>query len=183
MMIQVLLGAVIVLAVMACANMLVTFAVIRRIAASEASGAPGDAAALALPEPGMRIGEFSTTMLTGGRYGHEDLAGRTVIAVFVSPNCAPCQEVIAALRAPLAPKGATYLIFVSGPAGDPLAEQTAAALTGSGAVGIVGSAGPVAKAFSVRGYPTLLAVEDGVVTAAGRRLEAVIGGLRPVPSL
>src|SRR5262245_45032584 len=123
MMIQVLLGAVIVLAAMACANMLVTFAVIRRIAAIEASGAP-DAASLALPEPGTRIGEFSTTMLTGRQYGHEDLAGRTVIAVFVSPSCSPCQEVIAALRAPLAPKDATYLVFVAGSAGDPLAAQT-----------------------------------------------------------
>jgi len=172
-MIQILLGAVIVLGLMASANLLVTFAVIRRIAAVEgANGAPRPGVPL-VPDVGREVADFAAALLSGGEISRRELAGRSVIAIFVSPGCSPCRELIALLKSGRGPVDAPLLIFIAGSADDTVVLDTAAELSFSTWIGAADPAGPVTKAFGVLGYPTVLRVDDGVVTAAGTRLDAV----------
>jgi thiol-disulfide isomerase/thioredoxin len=170
---QILLGAVIVLGLMASANLLVTFAVIRRIAVVEAGHADGPGKAL-VPDIGYQVADFSAELLSGGAIHRADLADSSVIIIFVSPGCAPCQKLIASMRSGWVPQGEPLLIFVAGYADDAVVGDTVAELSAlSARIGITPPTGPVAQAFGVVGYPTVLRVENGVVTAAGARLDVV----------
>jgi len=170
---QILLGAVIVLGLMISANLLVTFAAIRRIAAVEAGHADGSAAAL-VPDIGYQVADFSTDLLSGGVLDRADLAESSVVTIFVSPGCAPCQKLIASMRSGRVPQADSLLIFVAGYDDDTVVRETVAELSDlSARIGVTPPTGPVARAFGVGGYPTVLRVENGGVTAAGTRLDVV----------
>ena len=171
-MIQILLGAVIVLGLMISVNLLVTFAAIRRIAAVEAGHADGSAALV--PDIGYQIADFSTDLLSGGVIDRSDLAGSSVVTIFVSPGCAPCQKLIASMRSDGVPRSDSLLIFVAGYDDDTVVRDTVAELSDlSARIGVTPPTGPVAQAFGVGGYPTVLRVDNGIVTAAGTRLDVV----------
>ncbi|AEV87843.1 hypothetical protein ACWT_6830 [Actinoplanes sp. SE50] len=157
-----LVGAVTVL------NLFLLTAVMRRLRAHEAAHAP---AALALPEPGHRIGAFRTT--TPDALSEEDLAEPAVV-LFVMPGCAPCHELLDAVPDAGFDPARTF-VLVAGDAALAPTRELAALVRPLGRVAVIDPDGPVTAAFGgIRGYPTVVHVAAGRVVAADRRLSVLV---------
>ncbi len=113
-MVGILAAVVAVVGVVATADLLLSFAVVRRLAALEAPGGRPGAAALDSPAAGDRVGEFRARLLDGGEFTRADLAGASVLVVFVMPGCEPCQTVLADLRALPEPLPAPLYVLATG---------------------------------------------------------------------
>ena len=154
-------------------NLVLTFAVVRKMRDGAGSGLSAHTPHPGLPRLGTPVGEFTAQTVDGAELTDQDLRGERSLIVFVSPSCAPCKDVVAELteagRAPTIPLHA----FV---AGDEDADTSAvvAALRPHGTVTVITAGHAAARAFGgVDGYPALMLVTDGVIAAAGRRLDEV----------
>jgi thiol-disulfide isomerase/thioredoxin len=155
-------------------NLLVSFAIIRRLRGVESRGGDhahqGDALTDDLPAVGTRVGAFSVPTVDGDQLDDQTLAGEPVLAAFLSPTCSPCKDLVAALAARPDPDLARTILFVDG---DEDAKEFAESLRVHGRVALVDSQGPVGVAFGgVEMFPIVLTVERGVITAADIRLPA-----------
>jgi len=158
--------AVLVMGIVTVVNLVLLFAVIRRLRATE-----GSLALPHLPAIGQPVGRFSVRALDSTQISDRDLALGSTIVGFVTPGCGPCKDLTQALQAePWT--GPLPVIFVTGPAEE--AHALAEALASAVRTALVPEGGEVAGAFGgIEGYPTLVRVLDGVVVAAGRSLESV----------
>jgi hypothetical protein len=151
-------------------NLVLTFAVIRKLRDGVGSGSSVHTPAAGLPRPGTRIGEFTVDTADGAVLTERDLLGDRTLVAFVSPTCAPCKDVVAELASTEHPPLRAFVV------GDGGAEtmDVVATLRPHGAVAVIEADHAAARAFGgVDGYPALLLVEGGVVAAAGRRLAEV----------
>jgi hypothetical protein len=171
------LGVSAVLVVATAANMVLLFAVVRRLRLLEAGLV--EPALPALPAPGTRIPGFPVAaagedLADGDLADDADLAGGPHLIAFVMPGCDPCHAVLTSLRADKRFDPARTMIFVAGEPGDPQTRQVLDLADGLGRTVILEQDGPVTAAFgSIDAFPTLLSVRDWRVVSSGRSLRDV----------
>jgi hypothetical protein len=172
----VLATAVAVIGTFTVLNLLLCFAIIRRLRAAEAAAiwTPREED---MPEPGTIVGPLSVTTVDGDRLTEHDLDGEDVLVGIVQAGCAPCGAFVdrverGTVRLPL---GAVLFVARSEVA-DP--EPYVRRLRTHARVVITSVESPELRAFgSVPGFPTFLRLRDGAIAAADHRVERV---LRPV---
>lgn len=174
----VLIAAVVLVGALCLLNLIFTLGVIRRLREHTAllSGA-GDPI---MVKVGTEIDEFSSSTVDNEAVTCESLIDETVVAFF-SPGCKPCEEKLPKFVAHAAalPGGRQRVLAVV--VGD--ADQTAPLVTELRPVARVvveDHAGPLASAFTVNAFPTVLSVARNragrlVVTSASVDVD------RPVP--
>jgi len=119
-MIEILIAVVVVVGVLAAADLLLSFAVIRRLAALQSrmrAGHGGDGS----PAVGYRVEDFRVRLLAGGDFTRSDLEDTRAVVVLLMATCEP-----------------------------------------------------VIGAFGADGFPTVLALEDGLVRGSGLSLDSVL---------
>lgn len=168
-----ILAAIVVLVgVVAGADLLLSFAIIRRLRLLE-ERRPSAGGGLS-PAVGHRVGDFRVSLLTGGHFTRSDLADSRAIVIFVSPSCAPCQAAIEELRTLPVPLPSPLYVLVADADGDGAAAALIADLPHGARVGAIGATDTTAEAFRVDGFPTALAIEDGVVRANELRVSMLL---------
>lgn len=173
---------IIVLAGLTSLNLLLILALVRRLREIELSA--GSAAVPALPEPGLVVGDFTETAISGEPLTQAALGADALVA-FLSPACGPCRNVADVLLADRGRLPSAALALLVGDPGDPVAQAFAAELATVAAVAFVDPSGPASTAFGgIREFPTLLRVEHGIVAVAGNEpdsqlLAAAAAGTSP----
>jgi hypothetical protein len=171
-MIGILIAVVVVVGVAVAADLLLSFAVIRRLAALQERIKTGGAGG---PQIGHRVGDFRVELITGGVFTRADLSGSHVIVAFLMTTCEPCKKVVAELRQlPDPPPFPLHVLIVGAEKDYPDVLSLAAAVPPGARVGRVSPEDGTGEAFGIDGYPTVLAIEDGTVRAAGLGLSSVL---------
>lgn len=168
------LSAGVVLAlVLTVLNLVLTFAVIRKLRDGAGTSTSVHNPSAGLPRPGLRIGEFAAETTDGAEVTERDLLGDRKLVAFVSPTCEPCKDVVAEIALPGRPLAMPLHAFVVGDGGAETM-SVVATLRSHGTVAVIDAGHAAARAFGgVDGYPTLMLVEGGVVAASGRKLAEV----------
>ncbi|MGY0235090.1 TlpA family protein disulfide reductase [Longispora urticae] len=157
-----LAAAVLILAAIVLLNLVLTFAVIRRLR-------DGATAGPAAPGVGDPVPTFATTMTDGATLTHRDLLVGPATVVFALPGCAPCTRTLAAL-----PGAEPTFVFVMGePGGE--TEAVLAKVPFFARAGVTPMDGPVGRAFGVALFPTTLRVADGVIREVDNGVAAGAG--------
>ncbi|WP_405358874.1 hypothetical protein OG535_05965 [Kitasatospora sp. NBC_00085] len=171
-MLTALIALAVVLGIATAANLVLTFAVIRRLRTLE-EGGPG--APDALPAVGTAVGEFSAVTTFGEELTVADVASGDAFAGFVMVGCTPCGTLIDSLAGGAATGADDPLFFVIGDPESPETRRMTAALGAVGRVAVVAEKSSATAAFGqVGAFPTLLRLKDGVITAAGHELADVV---------
>jgi hypothetical protein len=174
-MIPVLTAAVILVGAVAAADLLLSFAVIRRLTALQARGVgTGAGASAGTPEPGHVIGEFRVSLLAGGEFTTDHLRQEPAMVAFLSPTCEPCRRAIEELKQLPVPLARTLYVLIAGSAQDADLLAVAQQMPAGARVGAIAHDGGVMKAFAADGYPTVVSTADGAVLAAGLRVGDVL---------
>ena len=169
----VLSAIVAVLGVLTTLNLLLCFAIVRRL--RESAGDRADPAIAALPRAGRRVQPFTVATITGEPLSDRDLAGRTGLVAFVSPNCRACHGLVDELDPGEQDLPSTIVVFVIGSAADGAPLDFARKFHPAVRVAVVEQGGPVPAAFGAGDMtPTVLRLENGVVQAAGPGLGVVL---------
>jgi thiol-disulfide isomerase/thioredoxin len=174
-MIGILVAVIVVLGVAVAADLLLSFAVIRRLAALQArikSGAGSGSGGS--PAIGHRIGDFQVDLITGGAFTRRDLAGSRVVVAFFMTGCEPCKKTVAELAELPAPLPFALYVLINGRHDDADVLSLAAKMPAGARVGRIAALEETIEAFGIDGYPTVLSIEDGAVTAAGLRFSNVL---------
>jgi hypothetical protein len=166
-MIGILVAVVVVVGVVAAGDLLLSFAVIRRLADLQSRGVHAGGSGGSSPAIGHRVGDFSVELLTGGVFTLADLAGTRAIVVFLMTSCEPCKAAVAELRALPAPLPSQLFILITGTATDGDVRAVAADMPAGALAGEISAPDATTRAFGVDGFPTALTIEDGVVHASG----------------
>lgn len=165
-----LTALVLALGVLTGANLLLLFAVLRRLREVE-QRTSRSAPASTVPAPGTRVGDWHVVLADGTSLSAAEV-GPDVTALFLSPGCRPCTELVAELadHPDRVPAGA--VAFVAGDADDPAARQYRTRLPGHIRVAYVENAGGVVEAFGgIAAFPAVITVRDGHVVASGHALD------------
>ena len=163
-------------------NLALTFTLVRRVRRQDEriAAAPRFRVQAGLP-PGTKVGDFTAVTVTGERRSLGDLAGARSLVAFFSPTCGPCRKQLPEFAefARTIPGGAAQVLAVV--AGDEnQAAEFAAGLDGAASVVAEPAHGPVATAFSARGFPSFYLVgADGRVESSGLALSVLTN---PVPA-
>jgi len=166
-MIEIGMAIAVVVGVVAAADLLLTFAVIRRLAALEARGGPARPGDGQSPAVGHRIGAFSVNLISGGTFGLADLSGQEAeaIVVFVMPSCEPCKAALADLSSLPGPlRWPLYVLIAGAQPGDELTALIDDLPAGT-QVALIATMDDTTDAFGIDGFPTALGIEDGIVRA------------------
>lgn len=172
-MIGILIAVVAVFGVVAAADLLLSFAIIRRLAAVESGSAPGVGGGTGSPAIGHRVGEFRVDLLTGGTFTRADLTGTRATVMFVMPGCEPCEAAVAELAAMPAPLPIPLYILITGGKAGGDAAAAAADMPAGAHVGLISAPDATSAAFGVDGFPTALDLDDAIVRASGLRVSSL----------
>ena len=167
-MIEILIAVVVVVGVLAAADLLLSFAVIRRLAALQSrmrAGYGGDGS----PAVGYRVEDFRVRLLAGGDFTRSDLEDTRAVVVLLMATCEPCHKVIEELRALSVPLSWPLYVLITGTGTDVAAQMPPGAH-----VAEIPAGDPVIGAFGADGFPTVLALEDGLVRGSGLSLDCVL---------
>lgn len=173
---EVLAAGLILAAVVAGLNLLLTVGVIRRLrehttrlAAIASSGMPLSGE----PAVGDPIGGFTAVTADGQEVSSSQLPA-SYVAAFLSPGCEPCERLLPDLVSWLqdANDPGSTLVVVAGSAEDSRPYQQA--VRGLALVVTEEPVGPVMEAFGVRAFPTVLTVTDWVVAEVGNPLPSPV---------
>jgi len=173
-MIEILIAIVAVFGVVAAGDLLLSFAVLRRLAAIQSRGSHAAAGGDGSPAIGHRIGDFRVELLTGGTFTLADLVTTRAFVVFLMPACEPCKAAIAELATMQAPLPAPLYLLITGAQGDGDVAAIAADMPPGTRVGRISASDATSEAFGVDGFPTALAIEDGVVRDSGLRVSSLL---------
>jgi hypothetical protein len=165
--IQFLTGAVIVLSIAVAANLLITFAMIRRLRASEAA-AREDADSFR-PTVGNVVGEFEVADTAGTPFTADDLANGQHRLAFLLPGCGGCGRVVGELGE-LTDR--SVIVVVAGTASEPPAVDMVQSIPEGYRVVLSPVGGPLSQAFHLATFPTVVEVADGRVTGVGETFAA-----------
>ncbi|MGH3191094.1 MAG: hypothetical protein ACRDPY_26190 [Streptosporangiaceae bacterium] len=169
----ILIAVVVLVGVIACADLLISFALIRRVAALQARGPQ-----LSGPAIGREVGQFRVPLLGGGEFSRDHLAAPRTLAVFLTTSCEPCRRAITELSAMPGPlPWPLYVILIRTDADDDDAVEVAGQMPAGSRVGIIAAAEAPLEAFGIDGYPTVLTIEDGIIRASGFRVAALLEGV------
>ncbi|MEV8100272.1 hypothetical protein [Kitasatospora sp. NPDC085879] len=170
-MLPALIALTVLLAIATATNLLLTFALVRRMRAIEATGLRTPRR----PPAGTPVADFTVRSVGGRTIGRGDLLGGDRLVGFLQVGCGPCAELIADVTRLVATPVLPAYFFVSGDPSDPRTREMAAQLAAIGEAALVGDGLEVATAFGgVEAFPTLLVLRDAVVTASGHDLAGVL---------
>jgi hypothetical protein len=136
-------------------------------------------------QPGTQVPEFTVTTVTGATVSAEDLRGQRSLIAFFSPGCAPCHEQVPAFTAFVRtlPGGVARPLAVICGGGhgaaqgqDAGADHLARQLADMAHVVREPSAGMVAAALAVSGFPSFILLDAGGRVEAGAHAVAGIAG-------
>jgi hypothetical protein len=114
-------------------------------------------------QPGSRVGSFSATRASGGRYTEQDLLGTMTLVLFLNSSCASCHLLAEDLRTGSAPDLGVRLVVVA----DDL-DEARSFLASEQVTVLIQDADLVARAFDSHRTPhSFLVNELGVALAAG----------------
>lgn len=174
----ILFALIALLAVLLVVNLLLTFALIRRVAELDPSRGPG----ATVPSVGTAVGAFAAVTVDGDSFGLDDLRSADLAVLFMMTGCEPCHELLTDLSTRQIMDTGPIFAFI-GHHGDPADEAVMAyrsALPAGIRCAVTSPTGEIAQAFGVRAFPTALRIEHSVITVAGRSLDAVLP--QPVPA-
>jgi hypothetical protein len=178
---SVLVAVVALLSILAAANLLLTLALARRLAEVERTAAGGAGSAPRMPRVGADVGAFSVQTTAGARLTDARLrTGRTLL-VFSLPGCEPCAAVAEELRRIELPPGLGLLVLLAAQEDDRGA-PAAVAYPAAADVALLPPDGSLTDQFEVDAFPTVVLVEDGRITAAGRTPGEVLAALTAAPA-
>jgi|HubBroStandDraft_5_1064220.scaffolds.fasta_scaffold01542_12 hypothetical protein len=172
-MIGILIAVVVLVGAVAVADLLLSFAVIRRVSALQArmtAGAGGGQS----PEVGHRVGDFRVELLGGGLFTRADLEDTRALVVFLMTTCEPCKKAVADLAELPLPLPSPLYVLVTGTHKDRDIRPVAAQLPPGAQVGRISAPDATTEAFGVDGFPTVLRVEDGIVRSSGLKVAGVL---------
>jgi thiol-disulfide isomerase/thioredoxin len=172
-MIGILIAVIVVVGVAVAADLLLSFAVIRRLAALQARVKSGVSSG-GSPAIGHRIGDFRIDLITGGVFTPADLTDSRVLVAFFMTGCEPCKKTVAELGQLPAPLPFPLYVLINGRHEDADVLSLAAAMPPEARVGRIAALEETVEAFGIDGYPTVLAIEDGAVTASGLNFGSVL---------
>jgi len=171
---SVLIAVVVIVGVVAAADLLLSFAVVRRLATLQARVSELGPGPVTSPAIGHRVGDFTADLLDGGTLTSADLAGIEASVLFVSPSCEPCRALLAEIeKLPSWPERLPLFVMINDTGDEDYARSLVAKLPGAARVARVRPDDEVSAAFGVIGYPTVIAVDSGIVRASGIRLSAL----------
>jgi hypothetical protein len=176
-MIGVLIAVMVVVGIVAGADLLLSFAIVRRLAQLETRGG-GTGGGPGVPAVGHKVGEFRVPLVTGDEFTSADLEGSRALVVFVMPSCEPCKKAIADLQALPRPLSWPLYVLVTATEEEDHALDVAGDLPPGTRVAAIFAADSTARAFGVDAFPTALIVEDGVVRAAGLQVSGLLENVR-----
>jgi hypothetical protein len=171
--IGILTAVVALLAIVLAIDLIVTFALIRRVSALSSGGS----AESTLPKAGRAVAEFAVGPEAGDRLALADLRSADLTVLFMMTGCEPCQAVRANLGTRPLREGQPVFAFIAhhGDTSDEVVASYRSQLPAGVRTAVVSPTGDVARAFAVRSFPVTLRVERGVIAASGRSLDAVLG--------
>ena len=174
-MIGILIAVVVVVGIVAGADLLLSFAVIRRLSALQAR-MQGGGGSHASPAVGHEIGDFEVELLTGGVFTLADLMDGPSVVIFLTTTCEPCQTAIAELRDMPAPLSFPMYVLINGTDQDQdnAVLNVAADMPQGTRVAEISASHPVMRAFGIDGFPSVLGVENGIVRASDFRVSHVL---------
>jgi thiol-disulfide isomerase/thioredoxin len=126
----------------------------------------------ALPQPGEKVGRFSATTVDGAPFTEAVLQDGKTLVGFFAPGCRPCASLRAQLLA--SPPPMPLMAFVEGAPEEADAMALGVSLKSVARVAFLGQDDSVTRAIKQAGFPTLVIVERGVVTAAGHYLHEIL---------
>ncbi|MEU9606529.1 hypothetical protein [Streptomyces sp. NPDC048057] len=146
------------LGLLCCLNILLTVGVVKRLREhGELLAKQGGASESNVPV-GLAVGEFSAITLDGELIERDDLPDDSVVAFFMH-DCLPCQEKVPRFMefARSLPRGReqTFVLVAEDDGGE---REFAEALAPVARVVVTNGMGPVAGAFKVSTFPTMLRV-------------------------
>ena len=168
----VLLVVVVFLAVFTFGNLLLLFAVIRRLRQLQELVVPP----AVVPAVGTVIEPFAAQTLAGASLTQDDLGRGPALVAVLSTTCPACQALAGDLVALDGPWSAPVALVV----GDPDHENTDLLdrLGGLERVAMIDRAHPALVALGgIAAFPTLLVIRDGEITGSGTSLDKVIPAL------
>jgi thiol-disulfide isomerase/thioredoxin len=173
--IGILIAVVVVVGIVAGADLLLSFAVIRRLSALQAR-MQGGGGGHTSPAVGHKVGDFEVELLTGGRFTLADLMDGASVVIFLTTTCEPCQAAIAELRELPTPLSFPMYVLINATdlAEDNAALTVAAGLPSGIRVAEISASHPVMQAFGIDGFPSVLGIEDGIVRASDYQLSRVL---------
>ncbi|WP_053736634.1 hypothetical protein [Nocardia sp. NRRL S-836] len=170
-MLAVLTAAVAVCVTLTVLNLVLLFAVIRKLRDQPQQ-----------PEfvpqtltPGSAVRRFEAKTTTGATITEESLT--SMVVAFVSPSCAPCRDLVASIRQTVPRLGEPLLLVVV----EELDDATRAAVAGVDGVTVVADteSNALTSAFGVSSFPTVARLDGRLVVSSGSKLTDV---LEPVAS-
>lgn len=167
-MIQVLTAAVVILAIAVVFNLLITFAMIRRLKANELAGRQ-DADSFR-PTVGAAVGEFSAASVDGSTWDSAALGLGTHTVAFLLPNCGGCASLVDRL-APGKQPDRSIVVVVSGIPDDPAVVSLIQKLPRDLKIVVAKLGSEISQAFGVATFPTIVQVADGRVVAVGETFD------------
>ncbi|MER7004832.1 hypothetical protein ABT297_17560 [Dactylosporangium sp. NPDC000555] len=174
----VLIAAVVLVGVLCTVDLALTVGVIRRLREYEVQRTVGGASTSLAP-PGTPVGQFAATTVDGGEVTRDALAdaGGALVGFF-TPHCEPCEQQLPEFVAYAGALSTPVLAVVVGASGD--VADLVRALEPVARVVVEEPLGPLAAAFQVRSFPSVITVDgNGRMTAGGHALAAV---RQPVPT-
>jgi hypothetical protein len=166
-----LIVSCVVVGVIGILNMVLTFGLVSRIRLLQEVVQEGVFRDPDLPQPGQAVGDFSITTAQGTSLSQRDLEGEALVGFFTS-GCKPCRSLRAELER--TPPSLPFIAFVDGDDDDPEVDEIVSSLSRFARVAIVHADDAVTRAFKPTGFPTLIRTENGLVAAAGHRLNHVL---------
>ena len=172
-----LLIVVVFLAILTVGNVLLLFAVIRRLRQLQELVVPS----ALVPAIGTAVKPFRFETVDGTSVTTDDaLAGGPVLVAVLSDTCPACQAMTGEIAALTVPSSAPVVLVVTDPQHD--SSKLLQALRGMDHVAIIGREHPALEALGgITAFPTVLAVRDGKIISSGTRLDKVLPALRERP--
>jgi thiol-disulfide isomerase/thioredoxin len=164
-----LLVAVVFLAIVTFGNILLLFAVIRRLRNVQELVVPP----AVVPAVGTAIEPFQVETVDGASVTTDALADGPVLVAVLSTTCPACKDLAGTLATLSGPSSAPLVLVVADPGHDgaPMLQ----ALAGMDRVAVVEREHPALTALGgITAYPTVLAIREGKITSAGTRLDKVL---------
>lgn len=178
---SVLVAVVALLGILAAANLLLTMALARRLAEVERTAAAGMRIEPRMPRVGAEIGSFSVQTAEGGRLTDASFRSGPTLVVFSFAGCGPCATLAEELRQTELPSGLGLLILVAS-AEDEGETLTAVDYPDAAEVAFVPPDCDLFDRFEVDAFPTLVLVEEGRITAVGRKPGEVLAASTGAPA-
>lgn len=169
-MISTLTAAVVVLGLGLAFNLLLTFAILRRLRTMDTAGRPETDSHR--PAIGTPVGRFDAVSEDGYRLTDEDLSQGVTRFAFVMPECSSCEGLLRALR-PGALRDRSLLVVIAEEAEHPAAIAMRRVIPDDLRVFFAPLGSPMCEAFQMAVFPSVVEVAGGRIIAIADTIAAV----------